>query len=168
MPIAGSADADLETRLQSLFGDRGLNVVAPGRLHACVLLSGGGVANVWRRCIAAVSGLPVGGHVVVQINIHETGFARVLRWVVLPLQLALVTLAFEQGRGVVVGRFAVFPDMSRPDILYQLRSAAAVYAERLLIQRTRQFVPRVVRKIMSMWARCDSRVGTILIVGRKT
>jgi hypothetical protein len=150
-----------------LFEDRGFNLVAPGNLHASVLVSGHAVASVWRRCLAAVSGLPVGGHVVVLISAEETGVSRLLRWVVLPLQIAVMTRALKQGHGVIVGRFAVFPDISRPAIVYELRSAAAVYAERLLIPRTPQFITRVARMMLSRWAGCDSAVGAILIVVRK-
>ena len=153
--------------IRTLFGHEGFGLLEddPG---ARVVEPRGGLAQLWTTCRRVSADLPAGAGVAVLLVSDETGLARLLRWLVLPLQTAIVSRAIEAGDSTILGRYAVFPDLLQQSVVYQLRSAAQRYAERELIARFPEAAAaRMLRAVLSRWAGCDPVAGALVIVGRK-
>ena len=117
---------------------------------------------------------PVGGEtsgpsssddwVAVVVPLQEAGLTRLCAWFVLPLRLAMAERRLARAGILPVARFACYPDLKSPTLVYQLRSAARRYAEDCLIPTAPH---RLARRALSTWAGCDPTVGGIVIVGMK-
>ena len=162
------AGADLDRALTSLFGPGGLRLIPNLRRSRTVIENGASVRRSWTRCRAAASGLPAGACAIVVLPVGQTGIARLVRWILLPIQVAVATRALAQSGAQLLGRFAVFPDIQSCTVMYHLQSSAQRYAEAYVIPRPPAGgLARVMRRCLAIWARCDLSVGAIIIVGRK-
>jgi hypothetical protein len=158
----------IEETLQALFGGAGFTLVADGRFTRPVIENGMGLLNLRARCHTAVADAPQGSGAIVLIRVEQTGLARLTRWLLLPFQVSIASRAMVRHGTTILGRFAVFPDITEPNVVYQLGSPAQRYAERSLIPRLHErALVLMVRKILTAWAGCDPSVGAIVIVGAK-
>jgi hypothetical protein len=154
--------------LQALFGGAGLTLVSDGSFTHPVIENGMGLLDLRTRCRTAVADVPQGSGMIVLIRVEQKGLARLARWFLLPFQVSIASRAMVGHRTTILGQFAVFPDIIEPSVLYELRSSAQRYAERLLIPRLHErLLVLMVRKVVAAWAGCDPSVGAIVVVGSK-
>jgi len=90
--------------------------------------------------------------------------ARLVMLLTLPLRLRSALRVIERDRLVLVGRYAIDPDVEAPSFIYQLDSAASRYADRSM--RPRGSDSRL-RRLITKWAGCDPALGAIALVARK-
>jgi hypothetical protein len=153
--------------IQELFGRNGLRILSLGAAHF-IVERGANVTGLARRCRAAVSDLTSGDSLGVVIVIEAVGITRLLRWIGLPAQRAAVTRAIRAEGAVLIGQYAVAPDLGRPAVVYELHSPAQRYAEAFLMPTPpERAVMRRIRGVLSRWGGCDPAAGAIVIIGRK-
>ncbi|PYR44524.1 MAG: hypothetical protein DMF93_00020 [Acidobacteria bacterium] len=90
--------------------------------------------------------------------------ARLVMLLTLPLRLRSALRVIERDRLVLVGRYAIDPDVEAPSFIYQLDSAASRYADRSM--RPRGSDSRL-RRLITKWAGCDPALGAVALVARK-
>ena len=165
--MIGAVEATPSDCLQNLFGDGGLKLLPEGPSRVSVVELGGGLVGTGSRCRKAIAEAPAGSTVIFLINTEETGFARLSRWLFLPFQLAVALRALARHGATLLGSFAVFPDVRRSTLLYELRSPAQRYAERFLVARSPESWPTaVLRKFLAAWAGCDPSMGAVVVIGK--
>lgn len=116
----------------------------------------------------AFDALPSGGHLAVALRLDAS--SRRARLPAL-LSLRFRTAAFRRrltGAGTIDIRcFGLCPDLAKPDLAYELGSAAERYAERALLPRSWPWPFAILSKGLRRWAGCHPSVTALLIVGRK-
>jgi hypothetical protein len=156
-----------ETSFQSIFGWSGLQLTGDCTTHF-VVESGTSLVRFHARCRATLAAAPAGSAVIALIRAEQTGLRRLVRWVVLPLQMAVATRGLARTPAIPLGCFAAYPDISTKSVTYELRSPAQRYAEQFLIPRLPEsWLARTIRRALARWAGCDPSVSVILVAVKK-
>lgn len=108
--------------------------------------------------------LGAAGARVVALN-GTTRFARVLALATARLRTWLAVRAMRRRGCRQVRRFAIYPDVDTPRVMYEIDTAAASYAARELLPDAAGPQRRVIRQSVAALAGCDPRAGAILVVG---
>lgn len=113
---------------------------------------------------------PAGGvpqYEVALVQVTPNGLvARLLSWLALPLRVAACERAMRKNGATVLGRYALFPGIEHPALIYELHTPAAEYAETRLLQTATQMRCRRLRAALSAWTCCDPAVGGVVVIGR--
>jgi hypothetical protein len=112
--------------------------------------------------------LPPGGYVAAALRLDASSHrARIPHLLFLRFRLAGLWRKLARTGAVNVRRFALYPSLTEPTLLYQLGSAAERYAERGLLPRSRSWLFAIGRKGLHHWAGCHPSVSAVVIVGQK-
>jgi hypothetical protein len=66
------------------------------------------------------------------------------------------------------GCYGATPDLHTPTVLYRLGGAAAAYTESRLFPGGGRWPLSLLRRALARWAGCDTSVGSVLVIGRKS
>jgi hypothetical protein len=113
---------------------------------------------------AALTRLAPGDVAAYIVPLDTPPLKRLWTLVTLPLRLRRAAALFEHSRLSVVGRYGVDPHMEAPAFVYELNSAAAMYADRSLRARGSG---RLLRAVLAKCFGCDPAVGAVALIGRK-
>jgi hypothetical protein len=108
--------------------------------------------------------LAAGDTIAYVVTLKAPVAARLITLLTLPLRLRNASRVIERNRLVLVGRYAIDPDVDAPSFIYQLDSPASRYADRSM--RPRGSDSRL-RRILTKWAGCDPALGAVALVARK-
>ena len=90
------------------------------------------------------------------------------RLVLLRVTVHAAARRLARAGAIPTGTYGVFPDAATPQIVYELRTPAADYAERYLLPTS---PPRVltswVRRALRIVAGCDPAIGHVIVIGQR-
>jgi len=116
----------------------------------------------------AYDALPSGGYVAAAFRLNSSSHrARIPDLLVLRLRLGALQRTLAGTGAVIVGCFALYPDLAEPTLAYELGSATQRYAEHGLLPRSGSWLFKALRHGLRRWAGCHPSVTTFLVVGRK-
>jgi hypothetical protein len=111
-----------------------------------------------------VDGLAPGECIAFAIPLNGPVFQRLRTITTFRLRRRRILHAMRDAGALHVRRFGVDPDLEMPSCIYELDTAAALYADRCLRPSGRL---RAIRRVIERVAGCDPALGAVVIVGRK-
>ena len=152
-----------DTVLQTLLLGEAAAAKAPAA-RCRVVVDGRPLASALGELRDASTRLAPGDAIAYVVTLNAPIAARLVMLLTLPLRLRSALRVIERDRLVLVGRYAIDPDVEAPSFIYQLDSAAARYADRSM--RPRGSDSRL-RRLITKWAGCDPALGAVALVARK-
>lgn len=98
----------------------------------------------------------------VAVRLPENRLLRLAACVALPLRIRLAERTLRRAGVTAIRRFACYPDLRDPAVVYELASDAARYSEAFLLPRVER---SVARSTLARWAGCDPAAGGVVILG---
>jgi hypothetical protein len=94
----------------------------------------------------------------------EAPLVRIARWLIVPFLRARAKRQLARTGAASVDLYAVGPNLISPVWIYQLQSAAGMYAESHLVPAPDR--DGVIRTLIKWWIGCDPAAAGIVVVGR--
>jgi len=143
--------------LDNLFG-RGLVCV---QAEACAPARGDRLSQVLQR-------LPAGGCVGLVIAVGGDSVSqRISRILLMRFHLARTRRSLTRCGAIVVGSFAIGPDLRAPTWVYPLAGTAARYARSHLLSWRTGRLWEASRGVLSIVGGCEPSVGGVIVIGRR-
>ena len=120
-----------------------------------------------RRCLALSRALSAQALLVV-VEVAEGGLSRrISKLVFLRVRLALLQRILMRSGLRIEGRFAVFPNVEAPSVIYRLGGAAEQYSREYLVPTGASRLRRLLQTLGVAVSGCDPRAGAVIVIGSR-
>ena len=137
---------------------------ASAQVQSTVVASEDPLQFVPEELSRAVNRLSAGECMAYAVRLDTLPRVRLLTLTTLRYRLRQVRRTIEHGGAAIVGTFGVDPSLESAAFVYELHSAAALYADRCLRPKGRAaFIRRMAARLFG----CDPTLGAVVLLARK-